>query len=89
MSPGKVVSIVLAILAGGAVGFVIRDVGVGRTLGLGLALWIILSVACRSPRPPLVSAAGADGRRYLLAVVGPVADAAAAAARIEAAWMER
>jgi hypothetical protein len=89
MSPGKVVSIVLAILLGGAAGFVFRDVGVGRTLGLAFALWIILSVACRSPRTQLVSATGVDGRRYLLAVVCPVADAAAAAARIEAAWMER
>jgi hypothetical protein len=89
MSPGKVASIVLAIILGGAAGFVFRDVGVGRTLGLAIALWIILSVACRRPRTSLVSAAGADGRRYLLAVVCPVADAAAAASRIEAAWMER
>jgi hypothetical protein len=89
MSPGKVVSIVLAILAGGAAGFLFRDVGVGRTLGIGLALWIIFSVACRSPRTALVSASRVDGRRYLLAVVCPVADAAAAAARIKAAWTER
>jgi hypothetical protein len=60
MPTRKLASIILAIFAGGAVGFVPRDIGLGRTLGLGVALWIVLSVACRRPRTPLVSVARAD-----------------------------
>ncbi|HXF32163.1 MAG TPA: hypothetical protein VN522_11640 [Solirubrobacterales bacterium] len=89
MSTRKLASIILAILVGGAAGFGFRDVGIGRTLGVAIALWIVLSVACRRPRTPLVSAARVDGRSYLLAVVCPFADATEAAARIKAAWTGR
>jgi hypothetical protein len=89
MTTRRLASIVLVILSGIAAGFFFRDVGLGRTLGVAVALWLVLSVACRPPLTPLVSASRADGRRYLLAVVCPVADAAAAAARIEAAWAGR
>jgi hypothetical protein len=89
MSTRKLASVVLVIPLCGAAGFLFRDVGLGRTLGVAIALWIILSVAGRPLSTPLVSAARADGRRYLLAVVCPLADAAAAAARIKASWEGR
>jgi hypothetical protein len=37
MPTRKLASIILAIFAGGAIGFVPRDIGLGRTLGLGVA----------------------------------------------------
>jgi hypothetical protein len=89
MSLRRLAAVVLVIFICGGLGFVFRDVGIGRTVGVGIALWIVLSVACRAPRKALVSAPRADGRLYLLAVVCPIADAAAAAARIKASWAER
>jgi hypothetical protein len=70
-------------------GFYLGDAGIGKVVGVGLGLGIVLAAGCRQPRTPLVSVASADRRDYLLGVVRSVADEVAVAARINHALARR
>jgi hypothetical protein len=85
IQPWKLPLIVVAIFVPGAAGFYLGDAGIGKVIGVGLGLGIVLAASCRRPRTPLVSAASADRRDHLLAVVCPVTDDRAVARRINLA----
>jgi hypothetical protein len=89
IQPWKLPLMIAAILVPGAAGFFLGDAGIGKVVGVGLGLGIVLAAGCRAPRTALVSAAAGDRRDYLLAVVGSGSDDAAVAARIRGTLARR